>query len=123
MVDQAAAKIDGFHPLLRMILMHAILSHHGEKEFGAPKRPKSLESVILHYLEDMDAKVQILTEAVDARSGDGDSEIWTERHWLLDRPFLKGLPDAALGRTEGLGLEPTPDGNGEDAADDDPFAD
>jgi 3'-5' exoribonuclease len=95
-VDEVIEKIPDFHPLLRMILMHMILSHHGEKEFGSPKRPKSLESLILHRVEDLDAKVKTFVEAV-APNGSHDSEMWTERHWLLDRPLFRGLPESALG--------------------------
>lgn len=95
-VDEVIEKIPDFHPLLRMVLMHMILSHHGEKEFGSPKRPKSLESLILHRVEDLDAKVKTFVEAV-APNGSHDSEMWTERHWLLDRPLFRGLPESALG--------------------------
>ncbi|MDO8684445.1 MAG: HD domain-containing protein [Armatimonadota bacterium] len=109
-VDAAVGKIGDFHPLLRLILTHMILSHHGEKEFGSPKRPKSLESVTLHYVEDLDAKIKTFTEAVN--HGDGrvaESDLWTERHWLFDRPLLKGLPDCVLGNLAERPAESAPD--------------
>jgi len=97
-VDEAVEKIPGFHPLLRMVLTHMILSHHGEKEFGSPKRPKSLESLILHRVEDLDAKVKTFVEAVAPPNGQQETaEMWTERHWLMERPLLRGLPDSVLG--------------------------
>ena len=55
MVKEAAKKIDGFDPLLSLALQHAILAHHGNKEWGSPKRPKSIEALILHYADDLDA--------------------------------------------------------------------
>jgi 3'-5' exoribonuclease len=96
-VDEAIEKIPDFHPLLRMVLIHMILSHHGEKEFGSPKRPKSLESLILHRVEDLDAKVKTFVEAVASPNGHQETDMWTERHWLLDRPLMRGLPDSVLG--------------------------
>jgi 3'-5' exoribonuclease len=92
MIEKAADKIDGFQPILKMALVHMILSHHGEKEFGSPKRPKSVESVILHNADDTDAKVNIFRQAIAKPEADGQTELWTERHWLLDRPLFRGLP-------------------------------
>ena len=106
-VDEAAGKIPDFHPLLRMILTHMILSHHGEKEFGSPKRPKSIESIVLHRVEDLDAKVKTFAEAVAPNGHSSETEMWTERHWLLDRPLLRALPDGVLGKSEGDGPELT----------------
>lgn len=110
MVDTAAAEIPGFHPLLRLVLTHIMLSHHGEKDFGSPKRPKCVESLILHYVEDLDAKVKTFTEAVGSAADTSESELWTDRHWVFDRPLLKGLPKALLGNES------------EAEADADPFA-
>ncbi|MDO8587280.1 MAG: HD domain-containing protein [Armatimonadota bacterium] len=98
-VDEAAGKIADFHPFLRMILIHMILSHHGEKEFGSPKRPKSLESLILHRVEDLDAKVKTFGEAVSANGQSSDTDMWTEKHWLFERPLLRGLPEAVIGKS------------------------
>jgi hypothetical protein len=40
-----------------MLLKHIMLSHHGEYEFGSPKRPKIQEAVVIHYLDDLSAKI------------------------------------------------------------------
>lgn len=95
-LDAAMREIPDFHPMLRMALTHMILSHHGTKEFGSPKRPKSLESMVLHMVEDLDAKVKTISEALAAES-QGTSEMFTEKHWLLERPLMRGLSDIVLG--------------------------
>jgi 3'-5' exoribonuclease len=41
-----------------------ILSHHGELEYGSPKRPKILEAVLLHFIENMNAKVTAFNGAI-----------------------------------------------------------
>ncbi len=57
-VEKEIDKIDDFPDELRLQLLHIILSHHGVYEFGSPKRPKTLEALILYYLDDMDAKIE-----------------------------------------------------------------
>ncbi len=57
MVEDAINRIKGFPGDLRDILIHVILSHHGEQEWGSPKRPMCLEAVILHHVDNLDAKI------------------------------------------------------------------
>jgi len=89
---RTAESIPGFDPLLSLALQHMILSHHGTKEWGSPKQPKSLEAVMLHAADDLDAKTAILAQAIEESS---DSGAFTKRHYLLDRPIFKGLPRQA----------------------------
>jgi 3'-5' exoribonuclease len=56
MVDQKINTIENFPSQLALELRHIILSHHGEFEFGSPKRPKTLEALVVHYVDDLDAK-------------------------------------------------------------------
>jgi 3'-5' exoribonuclease len=49
--------IPGFPDELTMLLKHIMLSHHGEYEFGSPKRPKIQEAIIVNYLDDLAAKI------------------------------------------------------------------
>ena len=63
MVTEAAAKIEGFPHRLLTELKHCILAHHGEYEFGSPKRPAIIEAVALAYADNLDAKIETLTEA------------------------------------------------------------
>ena len=62
MVTEAAQKIEGFPPRLLTELKHCILSHHGEYEFGSPKKPAIIEAVALAYADNIDAKMETLTE-------------------------------------------------------------
>lgn len=60
-INEKAAKIPGFpKPLLNMI-KHCVLAHHGELEYGSPKKPAILEAVLLHYADNIDAKIMTFT--------------------------------------------------------------
>jgi 3'-5' exoribonuclease len=56
-VDQAISKIVGFPDELRLQLLHVLLGHHGQLEFGSPKLPMTKEAMLLHMLDDLDAKL------------------------------------------------------------------
>jgi 3'-5' exoribonuclease len=57
MVVEKIKAIPGFPAELIMLLKHIMLSHHGEYEFGSPKRPKIREAIIINYLDDLAAKI------------------------------------------------------------------
>jgi len=86
MVTLAAAKIPGFPANTAMQIKHCILSHHGEFEYGAPVLPKTLEAFILHACDNMDAKTQIVREAIDADRTSGD---WAGYNRTLARNIRK----------------------------------
>jgi 3'-5' exoribonuclease len=88
MVDAKIAAIPDFPEQIAMELRHLILSHHGVLEYGSPKRPKTLEALIVHYMDDLDAKVNAFQEYIrDARDEESD---WTPYHRLFDRFIYKG---------------------------------
>jgi 3'-5' exoribonuclease len=91
MVREAARKIDDFPPELLLLLEHAILAHHGKREFGAPIPPLTLEALIVSYIDELDAKVNMVVRgSTDSRDGDP----FTERiHALENRRFYKGIPE------------------------------
>lgn len=60
-VSQKIREIDGFPVHLANQLKHMILAHHGELEYGSPKKPALLEAVLLHYADNIDAKVMTFT--------------------------------------------------------------
>jgi len=64
LVDKEVDKIEGFPPELCLQLLHLLASHHGVYEFGSPKRPKTLEALVLHYLDDMDAKLESMQRSI-----------------------------------------------------------
>ncbi len=55
--EEKCNEIPDFPKDVKMKLQHIILSHHGSLEFGSPVVPKTLESIVVHYLDDLDAKV------------------------------------------------------------------
>ncbi|RZD16742.1 MAG: HD domain-containing protein [Candidatus Acididesulfobacter guangdongensis] len=56
-ISKRIESIKGFPENLKIIILHSIASHHGELEFGSPKRPKTIEALILHFIDNMDARV------------------------------------------------------------------
>ena len=90
MINKRIASIDDFPPQLALELRHIILSHHGEFEFGSPKRPKTLEALVIHYIDDLDAKFNAF-QAFMADSANNDSD-WTAYNRFLERFLYKGKP-------------------------------
>jgi len=90
-------RIEGFPREAAGLLMHILLAHHGEYEYGSPKRPKCMEAFILHYADNLDAKLQGLMEFAEKDTQEGE---FTGFHRLYDRFFYKGRPDM---ETEGEG--------------------
>ena len=88
MLDAKLTTIPDFPAKLAMELRHLILSHHGMLEYGSPKRPKTVEAMIVHQIDDMDAKVNAFQEHIDG-SDDNDSD-WTPFHRLFERYIYKG---------------------------------
>ncbi|MFA5239293.1 MAG: HD domain-containing protein [Phycisphaerae bacterium] len=56
------------------VLGHIILSHHGKYEFGSPKLPATSEAFMVNYIDDLDAKINQVTAAIDNEPGDSN---WT----------------------------------------------
>ncbi|MBU1003592.1 MAG: HD domain-containing protein [Proteobacteria bacterium] len=61
----AKALEKGLEPEVAMHLKHIIVSHHGELEFGSPKRPKTPEAFALHFADNLDAKLKTVAEAIE----------------------------------------------------------
>lgn len=94
MIEERSRTLDDFPREQVMLLKHLLLSHHGQYEYGSPKRPKFLEAVILSFIDDLDSKINGIQTHIDKephRSGD-----WTSYHRLYDRYFYAPSgPDAA----------------------------
>ena len=65
MVADKLAGFPDFPPRLRTLVEHMILSHHGRLEFGSPKVPQFPEAMLLHYLDDLDSKMESMRLLVD----------------------------------------------------------
>lgn len=70
MISDKIAQIDGFPETLAIELKHCIAAHHGEFEFGSPKKPALIEAVALNYADNIDARMEIFKEALDASAKD-----------------------------------------------------
>ena len=88
MLEKLIARLPGFPGALKDALMHLVLSHHGEYEFGSPRRPKTAEAMALHFADDMDAKMAMFKTARDNAGG----ETWSPYNRLLSRYLYVG-PD------------------------------
>lgn len=71
MISEKARQIPDFPPMLEMELKHCILAHHGEYEYGSPKKPAIIEAVALNYADDTDAKMETFTEILESTQETG----------------------------------------------------
>jgi 3'-5' exoribonuclease len=83
-------------------LLHVVISHHGEREKGSPAVPMTREAVVVHYCDDMTARVAAFDEAERATP---PSERWTAYSRMLDTPLYVGEapasgPESTAGRTQ-----------------------
>jgi 3'-5' exoribonuclease len=88
LVQEKINKIKGFPSDLSLALQHLIISHHGEYDFGSPKRPKILEAFALHYADDLDAKMNHVSGLL-AADQNSDSR-WTPYQQVYGRYLFKG---------------------------------
>jgi len=96
LVEEKIRVLDNFPTQLAMLLKHLLLSHHGQYEFGSPKRPKTLEAVVLNFIDDLDSKINGITSYLNKESvADG---AWTSYHRFYDRYFYR--PGSQTGTRE-----------------------
>lgn len=82
-VDRLISELDDFPAELRRQLLHILLAHHGEYEYGSQKRPKTPEALLVHMADLLDSKMAGMLEAINA---DGDSEsAWSPFSKILGR--------------------------------------
>jgi len=93
MIAQKITALPAFPVHKALLIKHLILSHHGQYDYGSPKRPKTLEAVVLNFLDDMDSKINGVQAHID-KEVHGDSA-WTSYHRLYDRYFFMGESTAA----------------------------
>lgn len=94
MVEEKVRQLPDFPRSLATLVKHLLLSHHGQYEFGSPKRPKTLEAVILNFLDDLDSKINGVRTHIERDPDTGSG--WTSYHRLYDRYFFKDvLPGVA----------------------------
>jgi 3'-5' exoribonuclease len=86
MLQAKLALVPGFPAELKTLLEHLIISHHGEYEFGSPKLPMFPEALLLHYMDDLDSKMEAMRAQFE-READLESP-WTSYNASLGRPLL-----------------------------------
>jgi 3'-5' exoribonuclease len=88
MMNKKIEAIPDFPAPLALKMRHIILSHHGEFEFGSPKRPKTMEALVVHFIDDLDAKLNAFQSFVtDSNNADSD---WTAYNRFFERFLYKG---------------------------------
>lgn len=96
-LDERIRSLRGFPSEEALLLTHLILSHHGEVELGAVRLPMTREAFVLHFADDLDAKMNSLTRILaDSKQGD---EAWTPYQPLFERFFFRGFPIPAASPT------------------------
>jgi 3'-5' exoribonuclease len=86
MLQAKLAYLPDFPEELKTMVEHLIISHHGEYEFGSPKLPMFPEALMLHYLDDLDSKMEAMRAHFERESMlDGP---WTSYNPSLGRPLL-----------------------------------
>lgn len=86
----------GFPDKLRNLVEHLILSHHGQLEFGSPKLPVFPEAMLLHHLDNMDSKMELMRSTIERNPPGAE---WTqyvpaiERYVLDKNRYLNGAPE------------------------------
>jgi 3'-5' exoribonuclease len=89
MVDKKIGLLPDFPAGLRVLVEHMVLSHHGKYEFGSPKLPMIPEAVLLNFLDDMDAKMQILRSEFARNEASGrPAGQFTDWVRAMERPLL-----------------------------------
>lgn len=86
-ISEKTREIEGFPKELELELEHLILSHHGEFEFGSPKKPALIEAFILNHADNIDAKMEIFRKELKDIAPDK----WTKNIFALDSPIRKTI--------------------------------
>jgi 3'-5' exoribonuclease len=86
MLQAKISQIPTFPAELKTLLEHLIISHHGQYEFGSPKLPMFPEALMLHYLDDLDSKMESMRAHFE-REAENESS-WTSYNPSLGRTLL-----------------------------------
>jgi 3'-5' exoribonuclease len=84
-VEDKIRQLPDFPKDLSTLLKHLLLSHHGQYNWGSPKRPMTLEAVMLHYLDDMDAKMNGIQQFIKKQALEGSR--WSGYHRIFEQYF------------------------------------
>ncbi len=89
-VDRVIGELESFPQEMRRQLLHILLSHHGEYAYGSPRRPKTPEAMLVHMVDNLDARLSGMFEAIEQ---DGDSDqAWSGFSRMLERNVYRRRP-------------------------------
>ena len=116
MLQAKLAELPGFPESLKTLVEHLIISHHGQYDFGSPKLPMFPEALLLHYLDDLDSKMEAMREQFE-RAGESEGA-WTGYNPSLGRPLLNTakflVQEEEISEEEQNSAEPSSAGGGEE---------
>ena len=101
MLHEKLLKLPDFPKRLQVLIEHLIISHHGQYEFGSPKLPMFPEALMLHYLDDLDSKMESMRAHFESEAM-LEAE-WTTFNKSLQRPLLNVKLFLANGEKEAEG--------------------
>jgi 3'-5' exoribonuclease len=109
MLLEKVRQLQPFPENLRVLVEHMILAHHGKYEFGSPKLPMTPEALLLHALDDLEAKMQILRNTFAAANAQGNAtDEVTDWVRSMERPLFNSrawLADSEVGPSEPVAAE------------------
>ena len=122
MIGEKLQGLPDFPPKLRVLVEHMVLSHHGQLEYGSPKVPLFPEALLLHYLDDLDSKMECMRALVENdRQLEGcftsyssaleRTALKMNRYWDEGAPVVNGSPAANVtppSASAAPALNPTP---------------
>ncbi len=89
-VDKVISELPEFPAEHRRQLLHILLAHHGEYEYGSPRRPKTPEALLVHMVDNLDSKMAGMLEAIGP--GGGDEDAWSDFSRILGRHIYRRRP-------------------------------
>lgn len=99
MVRERIRGIEDFPSNLEMLIEHILLSHHGIAEFGALRAPLFKEAMLVHLVDTIDSKMEIMDKALKKVE---HGEHWSERCWPIDNKKLLKIDEFLLENESGL---------------------
>jgi 3'-5' exoribonuclease len=86
MVAEKIGAIESFPPELETEMLHMVVSHQGEPDWGSPIVPMTREALIVHFTDNLDAKQFVAQHALEEFTGEGS---FTQKIYPLNRPFYR----------------------------------
>jgi 3'-5' exoribonuclease len=101
LLDEKVRSLPAFPKAVHTLVEHMILSHHGSLEFGSPKLPMLPEAVLLHFLDDAEAKMLAIREACQPQQEGLPAPVYIDRVRALERPLVNTRQFLAEAREKG----------------------